>query len=143
MTTTLTPETTTKRIIVPTIPLTGVVDPAAMIDGYKYGHRNQSPPGTKRVLSNWTPRGTRFSNVHEVIALGLQPYIQWKNEQMDKFFSAPLDYVVKRYARRLTSYLGPDNTVGTEHIAALHKLGYLPLEYRGLPEGTKTPLRVP
>lgn len=134
---------TVRKVTVPPIPVSGVIDPMAMIDGYKYGHRKQSPPGLTHVQSNWTPRGSRIQGVHEVVALGFQMYRQWKTEQMSRFFEAPLDYVLKRYARRTAGYLGPTNNVGTDHIAALHELGYEPLEYRVIPEGTRVPLRVP
>jgi nicotinamide phosphoribosyltransferase len=59
-----------------------------------------------------------------------------------EFFATPVDEVCEQYQRRLDGYLGP-NDVGTEHVRALHKLQYPPLEIRALPEGTSVPLRVP
>lgn len=119
-------------------------NPMMNTDGYKLDHRRQYPEGTEFVYSNWTPRGSRVKGVNEVIFLGLQYTIK---ERLEKdfnrdFFGRPKDEVVGEYADMLNSYLGP-NEIGTEHIAALHDLGYLPLEFKALPEGTRVPLRVP
>jgi nicotinamide phosphoribosyltransferase len=113
-------------------------------DGYKLDHRRQYPKGTERVYSNWTARGSRVRGVHEVVFLGLQYAIKERLEKdfNENFFNLPKEEVVQDYADMLNTYLGP-NTIGTEHIAALHDLGYLPLEFKALPEGTRVPLRVP
>lgn len=47
------------------------------------------------------------------------------------------------FKRRIDTFLGPDNQVGTEHIEALWDLGYLPIEIKALPEGSLCPIRVP
>src|SRR5690606_4610915 len=52
------------------------------------------------------------------------------------------DNVCAEYQRRLDTHLGP-NSIGTDHIRALHSLGYIPLEFKAVPEGTRVPLRVP
>jgi nicotinamide phosphoribosyltransferase len=58
------------------------------------------------------------------------------------FFEKPKDEVLKRFARRINGYLGP-NEVGVDHVADLHDLGYLPLQFSSVAEGTLVPLRVP
>src|ERR1044072_2246404 len=114
-----------------------------MIDGYKLDPRRQYPDGTQYVYSNWTPRGSRLPEVKEVVFVGLQYFLEkYLEEEFGKFFAADVDEVCDKYQRRIDSYLGP-NEIGTEHIRALHELGYLPLEFKALPEGTLTPLRVP
>ena len=113
------------------------------IDGYKLDHRRQYPPGTQKVYSNWTPRGSRIPDQKEVVFFGLQYFLKrYLMEEMSKFFATPVETVVDRYARRVNAYLGP-NSVGTDHIRDLWNLQYVPLEFRALPEGTLTPLRVP
>jgi nicotinamide phosphoribosyltransferase len=113
------------------------------IDGYKLDHRRQYPPGTTSVLANWTPRESRVPAIRHVVFFGLQyVLLRFFQEEFAKFFAAPLATVLRSYARRVNGYLGP-NSVGTAHIEALHALGYLPLEVRALPEGTRVPLRVP
>jgi nicotinamide phosphoribosyltransferase len=50
---------------------------------------------------------------------------------------------VSWFKRRIDTFLGPDNQVGTKHIEALWDLGYLPIEIKALPEGSLCPIRVP
>lgn len=115
-----------------------------LIDGYKTGHKDQYPENARVVFSNMTPRGSRVKDVDEVIFFGLQYFLKEyviKNWN-ESFFSQPIESVVKRYTRRLNSYLGP-NRIGEDHIRDLHKLGFLPLEFWALPEGSSVPMRVP
>jgi nicotinamide phosphoribosyltransferase len=49
---------------------------------------------------------------------------------------------VAAYAARVASLLGP-NDDDYARIRELHRLGYLPLEFRALPEGTTVPMRIP
>lgn len=120
------------------------MQPELLIDGYKLAHRQQYPVGTTRVYSNWTPRESRIPGVKKVVNFGLQYFLQkYMNEGFGAwFFGADIDEICARYARRVDGYLGP-NDVGTDHLRALHSLGYIPLEFRALPEGTEVPLRVP
>lgn len=119
-------------------------NPVLLIDGYKLDHRRQYPDKTQRVYSNWTPRDSRVNGQDRVVFVGLQYFLKrYMQEEMQKnFFDRPLSEVSAEYERRVNSYLGP-NTIDTEHIRALHELGYVPLEFRALPEGVKVPLRVP
>jgi nicotinamide phosphoribosyltransferase len=114
-----------------------------MIDGYKLDHRRQYPDGTEYVYSNWTARGTRIPDIQEVVFVGLQYFLaKYLGEEFEQFFKSDIDKVAAAYERRVNGYLGP-NTIGSQHIRDLHELGYLPLEFKALPEGTATPLRVP
>ncbi len=114
-----------------------------MTDGYKLDHRRQYPKGTQRVYSNWTARGSREPEITKVIFVGLQHAIQKAlMEDFEEFFAADVDEVCNEYQKMLDSYLGP-NDIGTDHIRALHGLGFIPLEFKALPEGTRVPLRVP
>jgi nicotinamide phosphoribosyltransferase len=113
------------------------------IDGYKLDHRRQYPKNTTRVYSNWTPRGTRVEGQKKVVALGTPFLVQkYLVEDFEPFFAANIDEVCAAYEARVNGYLGP-NSIGSDHIRALHALGYLPLEIRALPEGTHVPLRIP
>ncbi|MCE7993424.1 MAG: nicotinate phosphoribosyltransferase [Roseivirga sp.] len=113
-----------------------------LADGYKVDHRNQYPKGTEMVYSNWTPRKSRIPQIDKVVFFGLQYFIkEYLQKDFDQnFFDRPKAEVVNEYRRRIGAYLGPD-AVSYEHIAALHELGYLPVEIKALPEGTKVPLR--
>lgn len=119
------------------------MNPITLIDGYKFSHRLQYVPGTTHVYSNWTPRESRIDGIDHVVLFGLQYFLdKYLGEEFGKFFATPVDEACERYERRLNGYLGPNN-VGTDHIRALHKLQFLPIEVRALPEGTRVPLRVP
>lgn len=112
-------------------------------DGYKLDHRRQYPEGTTRVYANWTARGSRITEIGDVVFVGLQAMIQRRlMEDFEPFFDGDVDEICNAYQEMLDSYLGP-NDIGTDHIRALHDLGYLPLEFKALPEGTRVPLRVP
>jgi len=115
-----------------------------LIDGYKLDHRRQYPAGTEFVYSNWTPRGSRIDGIDHVVNIGLQFFLQeYLGNQFDEtFFSKDVEDVVVEYNRRTLGYLGP-NEIGDQHIRDLHALGYLPLEFKALPEGALVPLRVP
>lgn len=119
------------------------IAPELMLDCYKFDHRRQYPEGTEYVYSNFTPRGSRIPGVNGVVAFGLQAFLHdmtrtWRSQ----FFNVPKDVVLKRYEERTNHMLGP-NSIGTDHIGALHDLGYLPLRFRAIPEGTVVPLRIP
>ena len=120
----------------PILPLTDT-------DAYKLDHRRQYPKGTTGVLSNFTNRGSRIPRVTHVVNFGLQAFLKtWATDAWEPFWAASEDEVAALYEEFTTSVLGP-NTIGSDHIRALHKLGYLPLKFRALPEGALVPLRVP
>jgi nicotinamide phosphoribosyltransferase len=120
------------------------MNPLLLTDGYKVDHRRQYPTGTTLVYSNWTPRKSRLEGMNEVVFFGLQYFIKKYilHDFNTRFFSQPKDEVVAKYARRINNYLG-ENLVGTEHIAQLHDLGYIPMVFKALPEGARVNTRVP
>lgn len=120
------------------------MNPLLYTDGYKVDHRRQYPNNTTLVYSNWTPRKSRIKNIDEVVFFGLQYFIKKYilDDFQKNFFNQPKEQIVARYARRINNYLGA-NEVGTEHIAALHDLGYIPMVIKALPEGASVPIRVP
>ncbi|MFT3705964.1 MAG: nicotinate phosphoribosyltransferase [Agriterribacter sp.] len=120
------------------------VSPLLLKDGYKVGHKFQYPEGTTLVYSNLTPRKSRNPEFNEIIFFGLQYCIkEYLLAQFNEsFFNRPKEEVVKEYARRMNNYLGKDS-ITYHHIAALHDLGYLPLEIKAIAEGSAVPIRVP
>ncbi len=109
-----------------------------LADSYKLHHRSQYPKGTERVYSNWTPRGSRIPGINHVVFFGLQYFLK---EYMSGrgFFDRPKEEVLSEYRNAVAGFASDD----TEHLSALHDLGYFPLEFKALPEGTLCPLRVP
>jgi len=120
------------------------MNPLLLTDGYKVDHRRQYPSGTTLVYSNWTPRKSRIDGVNEVVFFGLQYFIKkYILEDFETyFFKQPKEKVIAEYRRRINNYLG-ENQVGTQHIEALHDLGYIPMVIKALPEGASVPMRVP
>lgn len=112
-------------------------------DGYKQSHRLLFPAGTTRVLINWTNRSNKHlpGSTHAVV-FGVQAFAQsYLTEAWAPFFAAPEDEVVRLYEETLVGYFGP-NSISSDHIRALHRLGYLPLRIKALPEGTLAPIGV-
>ncbi len=119
------------------------LNPLLLTDAYKLDHRRQYPEGTTRVYSNYTNRGSRLDGIDHVVHFGLQAFIKDVCEDaFNRFFAADVDEVCAEYERAVTRILGP-NDVGSDHIRQLHGLGYLPIEFCGMPEGELVPLRVP
>lgn len=121
-------------------------NPAAVLfltDAYKLDHRRQYPDATEAVYANFTNRGSRIEGIKHVVHFGLQAFIRdVLMNGFDTFFRADEDEVAEAYEKRVTALLGP-NEIGSDHIRALHRLGYVPLEFRAVAEGTPVPLRVP
>jgi nicotinamide phosphoribosyltransferase len=116
----------------------------ACTDFYKADHRRQYPEGTEEIYSNFTPRTSRIDNIDRVVFFGLQYFIKkFLTEEFYKtFFLVDEATAVKQYKRRLDNALGKD-AVPVDHVVALHRLGYLPLEIKALPEGARVPLQCP
>lgn len=117
-----------------------------LTDGYKLDHRRQYPKGTEYVYSNWTPRSNEYfpQATDGAVVFGIQYFIKkYLIEYFNKeFFNIDESIAVRKFKRRIDTFLGK-NEVGTEHIRALHKLGYLPIKIKALPEGSVCPIRVP
>lgn len=117
-------------------------------DMYKVSHKFMYPDNSTLVYSNFTNRSARLANMtkdydNKVVNFGLQGALKELNEMWnDSFFSQPKDKVLAKYKRRMDTALGP-NAVPTDHFEALHDLGYLPIEVKALPEGTRIDIRVP
>lgn len=113
------------------------MNPILLTDYYKTEHFRMYPEGTTMIYSNFTPRKSRFPEIKGVVFFGLQHFI--KKYLMGKFktefFDKPWEVVAQEYAFAI-------NTT-QDHIRALHKLGYLPIEIKALPEGSICPIGVP
>lgn len=116
-------------------------------DAYKLDHRRQYQLAgdVTRVYSNYTNRKSRIKGVDRVVHFGLQAFLKHLQKGFDDFFNADIDKAANEYEWRLARILGLDaaKAIGTDHIRALHTLGYIPLEFRAVPEGTLVPIRIP
>jgi len=121
------------------------MNPLYMADAYKMCHRKQYPDKTTLVYSNFTPRSAKWAkgNSNGVVVFGIQAFI--KKYLIDyfnrEFFMQPFPLIKESFIRRLTAFFGTEPE--TEHVEALHKLGYLPIIIKALPEGCICPVGVP
>jgi nicotinamide phosphoribosyltransferase len=117
--------------------------PVLLSDSYKQFHHLMYPQGITKLYSNMTPRSYKRLGCSHCVWFGLQYYIkkyliaEWNEE----FFQRPLDEVITEYKRFHKHFSFTDVT--TEHIEKLHKLGYMPIKIKALPEGSLVPARVP
>lgn len=121
--------------------------PENLCDFYKTGHIRMFPEGTEEIYSNFTCRSDKHFKKGadwdgKVVMAGLQGAILWLNELWNKeFFDKPIEEISRRYSHRMNTSLG--GTMDVSHIIALHKLGYLPIEIKAIPEGERVDIRVP
>lgn len=116
-------------------------NPLLLTDFYKIGHPFQYPKGTTMVYSNLTARKSRIKGIDHIVFFGLQYFIkEYLITQFNEgFFNRPKKEVMEEYERVIKNTIGP--LPSYEHIAKLHDLGYLPIEIKALPEGSKVPIR--
>ena len=112
-------------------------------DGYKTSHKAMLAPGTEYLYGTWIPRSIKYApkGCTKVVSFG-QQYV-WKfinDEFVDNFFSQP-EEVAMEFSKDMAMYLGLPYD-GT-HFVELHRLGYLPLNVKSLPEGIETDANVP
>ena len=119
-----------------------------MVDVYKLGHAAMYALGTDFLYSNLTPRSDKHFKGgkgcdHKMVVFGTQGSIMEIVEDWnDSFFSQPKDKVIRRYTRRLNSVLGT-GVVSPDRMAALHDVGYLPVEIKTIDEGARIGMKIP
>lgn len=120
-----------------------------MTDGYKLGHHCMYPKGMTQLFSNFTPRSNKYfpEATEGAVVFGIQYFIKKYliNTFNNFFFNLDEDTIRKTYTDLTTTFLGESvaQKVGVEHIIALHRLGYLPIRIKALPEGSYCPIGCP
>lgn len=112
-------------------------------DSYKLDHKRvyELAGNVTKVYSNWTNRGSRIEGIDKVVHFGLQAFLHKLTETWAPFFEADEDLVVDLYRERLAAFMAPG--IPLDHVRELHRLGYLPLRFCAVPEGTRVPIRMP
>lgn len=113
-------------------------------DFYKQAHAEQYPENMDFIASYFIPRMSRLKNEDSLIVFGIQGFVNdYLVERFNEtFFNIPCEEVIREYERVIKHTLTKDYCE-PEKIRELHKLGYLPIEIKALPEGTKCPIKVP
>lgn len=121
--------------------------PALLLtDFYKICHRSLFNPATTQLVSYWTPRKSRLPHIDYVVMLWLQATC--KKYLVDHFnatfFSRPWEEVRDEYVEYVAATFYQDIAEGEiEAFKHIYDLGYLPVEIRAVPEGTRVPVGVP
>lgn len=125
--------------------------PFNLADFYKTGHPGMYPKETSFLVANFTPRSAKHAPVRcsplfddKVVWFGITGFIkEYLIETFNReFFHVPRAVAIRKYQRRMDTALGPGK-VSMTHLERLHDLGYLPLELRSLPEGSRVNIKVP
>lgn len=118
-------------------------NPLLMIDFYKATHAEQYPEGMTMIYSPGTPRMSRLKDVDEVVYFGGQAFCKMLIKAFDEhFFNRYESEVVREYKRVLDHTLGV-GAYSVDKIVNLHRLGYLPIAFYAIPEGTSTKIGTP
>lgn len=99
------------------------------------------PEGLKYVESNFTSRKSRVEGINHVVNFGLQAWLTERTKAWKDFFAADKAEVIQEYKDNISTFVSPGFTL--DHVEALHDLGYLPLQFSQVPEGTLVPIGVP
>lgn len=123
------------------------MNPMLYIDFYKSTHSKMYHKDIAKIVSYFTPRGTRLGKIeteNELVMFGLQGFIkEFLIEQLNEgFFGRPKSEVIGEYRRILDSTIG-EKAYDISKIEALHDLGYLPVKISAVAEGTRVPVKVP
>lgn len=119
------------------------------VDSYKLAHADMFPAGTTRVYSNFTPRSDHYFNVPpeykdgKVVWFGMQAFLQEMDiVWLETFFEKKWEEVEAEFSQFVVPFAGP-NGFNMDRVRALHSLGYLPLQFKALPEASLVPIGVP
>lgn len=112
-------------------------------DGYKVGHKRMLAPNTTKLYGTWIPRSVKHAGkgITKIVSFGQQLTMKWlHDEYTENFFKLPLDEAMK-FQKDMSMYLMQE--YDASHFESLHKLGYLPIRVKSLPEGIETLPNVP
>lgn len=118
-------------------------NPLGLTDGYKIGHKAMLAPGTDYLYGTWIPRSLKHApqGVEKILSAGQQLTWIWMHDQFEEgFFNQPIE-VAQKFGRDMSKYL--NLPFDASHFEALHKLGYIPLKIKALPEGVETSPNIP
>ncbi|MGL4772551.1 MAG: nicotinate phosphoribosyltransferase [Clostridium sp.] len=121
-----------------------MTNPLLLTDFYKTIHHMCYAEGMTKLVSYWTPRMSRKEDMNKVVCFGLQPFLKKYLVEYfnDNFFNRAKNEVVLEYKRVIEKTMGKI-AADTEHIEKLHDLGYLPIQIKAVPEGTRVNIKTP
>lgn len=112
-------------------------------DGYKVGHKRMLAKRTTKLYGTWIPRSLKYidKSITKVVSFGQQLAATWLHDEFkENFFSLSLDEAME-FGKDMSMYIGQE--YDSNHFEELHKLGYLPIRIKSLPEGIETDANIP
>jgi len=112
-------------------------------DGYKVGHKRMLAPGTDYLAGSWIPRTIKYApkGIEKITSFGQQLTMRWLNDEFrENFFNVPLE-AAQKFGKDMSAYLM--QPYDAKHFEDLHKLGYLPIKVKAIPEGIETFPNIP
>lgn len=117
------------------------LDQVVASDSYKFSHWAMYEDGLEYVEANFTPRASRYPGINHMVHFGLQAWLVDFQQGWERWFALPKEEAMARYAKNLKTFLAPN--FSHQNIADLHDLGYMPLRFLSMPEGSIVPMKVP
>ena len=118
--------------------------PSLICDFYKTSHHNQYPKDTEFLYSTLVPRSNKYlPTVDRVVSVNITGFLKkYFVDYFNKFFfERPEEEVVQEYCEFIKRTLRVDDN--GRHIRKLHKLAYLPIRVKAIPEGRSVPIGIP
>ena len=131
------------------------INPLLAIDAYKFGHMSMHPENIDYIYCNLTPRSMKYFNRsipaefidNKLVAFGMQMAVQDIIQSFDdNFFHRPLAEVLSEFLTTAAPFIGENaqaRSILASNVTKLHKLQYLPLCIKTLPEGTISNPQIP
>lgn len=123
-----------------------MIDTCALLlsDTYKQTHDRMYPKGLTKLVSYWVPRKSMLKHTDKMVFFGLQAFIkEYLIDYFERdFFGRGIYEVIAEYTNYMNNQIGSNN-YDIEKIISLYDLGYLPLEIKAIPEGTKVNMGIP
>ena len=129
------------------------INPILAIDSYKLGHMTMYPKGTTKIYCNAIPRSLSrlealvpegyFDN--KMVTLGTTIAVKEIHQAFENnFFKRDIHEIILEFKETIAPFIGDNsNEVLISNIIKLYGLGYLPLEFKCLPEGMVIPAQTP
>ena len=129
------------------------INPILAIDSYKLGHMTMYPKGTTKIYCNAIPRSLSrlealvpkgyFDN--KMVTLGTSIAVREIHQAFENnFFNRDIHDIISEFKETIAPFIGDNSDeVLISNIIKLYGLGYLPLEFKCLPEGMVIPAQTP
>lgn len=117
-----------------------------LVDYYKFAHAGQYDPRINRLVSYFTPRSGRIPGKKYVINFGIQAFckeylIDRFNEEFFRVSPNKIEHEIRSFLTNTLPGINVDDEL--RRIMDLHKLRYIPISLRTLPEGCKVSMGCP